>query len=91
MKFFLKIVLVLALLLIAIKLSPLIFVATLIGLVMAAVLGAAGLSLLAIFCAIVAGILAVLAPIWIPVLIIMGAISLFRKPARQSPPPTTAA
>jgi len=79
MKLFLKILLVAALLFVAIKLSPLIFVMTLGALLAATVLGAAGLSLLAVFLVVLMVLAAALAPIWLPILVIMGLISLFRK------------
>jgi hypothetical protein len=87
MKTFLKIVLIVALLLVAIKLSPVIFVLTLIGLLAAAMLGAVGFSLLiALFCVVLA-VAAALAPIWIPVLLIMGVIALFKKLNEPRPEP----
>jgi hypothetical protein len=91
MKTFLKILLVAALLVVAIKLSPVVFVTALIGLLVAAVLGAIGLSLVAALFAVVLALAAALAPIWIPVLIIMGAISLFKKLNNRPEPPVMAA
>ena len=89
MKTFLKILLVAALLLI--KLSPVVFVAAVVGLLVAAVLGAIGLSLVAGLLAVVLSLVAALAPIWIPVLAIMGAISLFKKLNDRPEPPVLAA
>ena len=91
MKTFLKIMLVVMLLFVAIKLSPLIFGATIIGLLVAAILGAAGLSILAVFLAIFVGLATVLAPIWIPVLLIVGVIALFKKINQRSAPPAMSA
>jgi hypothetical protein len=91
MKTFLTILLVAALLLVAIKLSPVVFVAAVVGLLMAAVLGVVGLSLLAALLAVVVALAAALAPIWIPVLLIMGAVSLFKKLNDRPEPPVLAA
>ncbi len=91
MKTFLKILLVAALLLVAIKLSPVVFVAAVAGLLAAAVLGAIGLSLLAALLAVVVALAAALAPIWIPVLLIMGAVSLFKKLGDRPVPPALTA
>lgn len=91
MKTFLKIFLIAVLLIVAIKLSPVVFVAALIGLLAAAVLGVVGLSLVAALLAIVIALAAALAPIWIPVLLIMGTISLFKKLSGRSGPPMMAA
>ena len=91
MKTFLKILLVAAILIVAIKLSPVVFVAAAIGLLAAAVLGVIGLSLLAALVAVVVAVAAALAPIWIPVLAIVGAVSLFKKlNDRPAPPVLTA-
>jgi len=83
MKTFLKILLIAALLIVAIKLSPVIFVGALLGLLAAAVLGAVGISLVAGLLAVLIALTVALAPIWIPILVIMGLISLFR---RKEPP-----
>jgi hypothetical protein len=91
MKTFLKILLVAALLILAIKFSPIIFIGALAGLVVAAALGAVGLSLLAGLCAIVLVAALALSPIWVPVLVIMGLVSLFRRDARPAPTPTAVA
>ncbi len=91
MKTFLKILLVAVLLIVAIKISPLMFVAALIGLLAAAVLGAVGLSLVAALVAIAIALVAALAPIWIPVLLIMGAISLCKRFNHRPQPPVIAA
>lgn len=79
MKTFLKILLVAAVLIVAIKLSPVIFVGAILGLLAAAVLGSIGLSLVALFIAVLVALTAVLAPIWIPVLCIIGLGKLFRR------------
>jgi hypothetical protein len=91
MKTFLKILLVAVLLLVAIKLSPIVFIAALIGLVVAALLGVVGISLLAGLFAVCVALAAALAPIWIPVLMIMGAISLYKKLNDQPQPPVMSA
>lgn len=85
MKTFLKVLLVAALLIVAIKFSPLIFLGALAGLVVAAVLGAIGLSLFAVLLAVILAVTLALAPIWVPVLVVMGMISLFRKEAPTPP------
>jgi len=79
MKTFLKVLFIAALLIVAIKLSPMIFVGSMLGLLVAAALGVLGLSLLAILCSVLIAITVALAPIWIPFLVVMGLISLFRR------------
>ncbi len=78
MKTFLKILLVAALLVIAIKLSPVLFLGAIVGLIAAAVLGSIGLSLVAAFLAVALALVVALAPIWIPVLCVIGLVKLFR-------------
>lgn len=93
MKTFLKILLVAALLIIAIKFSPVIFVFALAGLVAAAVLGVVGLSLVAALLAVLLAFAVALSPIWIPVLAIVGLVSLFKRSGRANgatPPPVAA-
>ena len=85
MKSFLKILLVAALLIVAIKLSPVIFLGALVGLLVAAVLGAVGLSLVAALLAVALALAVALSPVWIPVLAVMGLISLFKKSGRAAP------
>ena len=91
MKTFLKVLLIAALLIVAIKLSPVIFVGALLGLIATAVLGAIGISLVAGLLAVLIALTVALAPIWIPVLVVMGLISLFRKNGSAAPPPVVAA
>ena len=91
MKTVLKVILIVALLLIAIKLSPIIFVAALAGLLVATILGALGLSLLAAFAAIVIALAVALSPIWIPILVIVGVISLIKRANSQPQSPAVAA
>ena len=79
MKTFCKVLIIVAILLIAVKLSPIVFVLALAGLLVAALLGALGLSLLAGFAILVIALAAALSPIWIPVLVIVGLIALFKK------------
>ncbi len=79
MKTFLKVLLIAALLIVAIKLSPVIFIGAILGLIAAAVLGAIGLSLVAVLAGVLIAFALALSPIWIPVLVVMGLISLFRR------------
>ncbi len=85
MKTFLKVLLLAALLLIAIKFSPVIFLGAIVGLLLAVVLGALGISLIAALFAVVLALAVALSPIWIPVLVVLGLISLFRKSERTPP------
>jgi hypothetical protein len=85
MNTFLKVLLVAAVLILAIKFSPFIFLGGIVGLMLAAVLGAVGLSLLVVLLGIVLAIAVALSPIWVPVLVIMGFVSLFRRDARPAP------
>ena len=87
MKTFLKVLLIAALLIVAIKLSPVIFIGALLGLIAAAVLGAVGISLVAALVAVLIAFAVALSPIWIPILVIMGLISLFKKNSNESQPP----
>ena len=89
MKTFLKILLVAALLVLAIKFSPVLFCLALAGLIAAAVLGAVGLSLATALVAILLAFAVALAPIWVPVLIVIGLVSLFRRD--NNTPPVAAA
>lgn len=91
MKTFLKISLIVLLSLIAIKFIPIVSLGALVGLLVAAVLGAIGLSLLAALVAVAIALGLALSPIWIPVLVVMGAISLFRKLGDRPAPPVVAA
>jgi hypothetical protein len=79
MKTFLKVLLLAALLIVAIKLSPLIFLGAIIGLCAAAVLGVVGLSLLAVLVSVLIAFAVALSPIWIPVLAVVGLVKLFRS------------
>ena len=85
----LKVLLMAALLIVAIKFSPVIFVGVIAGLIVAAVLGAVGISLVAALFAVMLAVAVALSPIWIPVLVVLGLISLFRK--HERPPPAVAA
>jgi hypothetical protein len=93
MKTFLKVLLLAVLLILALKFSPLIFLAGVAGLVVAAVLGAVGLSLLAVLLAVALAFTLALAPIWLPVLAVVGLVKLFRRDAAVPPalPPAAAA
>lgn len=86
MKTFLKVLLLAVLLIIAIKLSPLIFIGAVLGLLAAIALGTLGLSLVAALLAVALALTVALAPIWIPVLLVIGLINLFRKSDRTVPP-----
>jgi hypothetical protein len=88
MKTFLKVLLMAVLLIVAIKFSPFIFIGALVGLVVAAVLGALGLSLLAALLAIMVAVVLALSPIWLPILVVMGMVSLFRRESRPVAVPT---
>jgi hypothetical protein len=87
MKTFLKVLLIAALLVVAIKLSPVIFVAAIAGVIASAVLGVVGISLLAALLGVLLALAVALSPIWIPVLAVVGLCSLFR---RKEPPIVTA-
>jgi hypothetical protein len=86
-----KVLLIVVVLLVAIKLSPIIFMLALMGLLAAAFLGAVGLSMLAVFAAIMLTLAVALSPIWIPVLVIVGLVSLLKKANRPSQSPPLAA
>jgi hypothetical protein len=79
MKTFLKIVLLALLVYVVIKISPALFVFAVAGLLIAGALGAIGLSLLVVLAAVGVGLVVALAPIWLPVLLVIGLISLFRR------------
>lgn len=91
MKTFLKVLLMAAILIIAIKFSPVIFIGAIVGLVAAGILGVVGISLVAALLAVLVAFAVALSPIWIPVLVIMGLVSLFRKTGERTPPPMVAA
>jgi hypothetical protein len=83
MKTFLKVLLIAALLIVAIKLSPVLFVAAVAGVIASAELGIIGVSLIAALIAVLLAFAVALSPIWIPVLAVVGICSLFR---RKAPP-----
>jgi hypothetical protein len=87
MKTLLKVLLIAALLIVAIKLSPVIFVGALLGLIAAAVLGAVGISLVAALVGVLIACAVALSPIWIPILVILGLVSLFKKNGNAAQPP----
>jgi len=91
MKTFLKITLVVVLALIALKLSPILLLGALVGLLAAIVLGAVGFSLVVALLALAIAAAVALSPIWIPVLIVMGVISLFKRLGDNPSNPTVAA
>jgi hypothetical protein len=84
MKTFLKIALMVLLVVVAVKLSPLILLAALGGLLVAGVVGALGLSLVAVLLAVTLALAAVLSPIWVPGLLAVGIISLWRRHHRPA-------
>lgn len=86
MKTFLKILLLAVVVYLAIKISPLLFVAAFAGLAAAMVFGLVGISLLGVLAGVLLGLVIALAPIWIPVLVIVGLVSLFRSNERTPPP-----
>lgn len=88
MKTFLKVLLVAALLIVVIKFSPVIFIGALAGLVVAGLLGLVGLSLIFAVLGIALAVVLALSPIWVPVLVLMGLVSLFRRDERPAPPPS---
>ena len=96
MKTFLKISLIVVLALLALKFLPVFLVGGIAGLLIAAVLGVVGVSLvvalLAALLAVALGLACALSPIWIPVLVVMGAISVFKKLGdKPAAPPVIAA
>lgn len=91
MKTFLKILLIIVLALLALKFLPVILVGAFVGLLLAALLGAFGLTLVALLLAVGIALALALSPIWIPVLIVMGLISLFKKLGDRPAPPVMAA
>lgn len=86
MKTFFKVLLLVVVALIAIKLLPLTiglgFVA---GLVVVGLI-AAGLSVIAGVAVLTVALAAVLAPVWIPALLLVGLIALIRRATRKGPP-----
>lgn len=88
MKTFLKILLLVSVALVAIKLLPLtIGVGFAVGLLLVGLV-MAGLSLLAGIAVIGLALGAVLAPVWIPALLLVGLIVLIRRMTRKSTPAT---
>lgn len=85
MKTFLKILLAAVLLLLALKISPVLFLAALVGLVAAGVLGVVGLTLIGLLLGVVVAFAIALSPIWIPVLIVIGLVKLFRREVEPAP------
>ena len=91
MNTFLKVLLAAVLLIVAIKISPILFVAAFAGLIVAVILGALGLSLLAALVAVVIAFAVALSPIWIPVLCVIGLVKLFNRGDETDAPPAPAA
>jgi hypothetical protein len=90
MNTFLKIFLIVVLALLALKFLPVILIGAFVGLLLAAILGAFGLTLVALLLAVGIALALALSPIWIPVLIVMGLISLFKKMGNKPAPPIMA-
>ncbi len=91
MNTFLKIFLIVVLSLLALKFLPVILLGAFAGLLLAAILGGVGLTLVALLLAVGIALAVALSPIWIPVLIVMGLISLFKKLGDKPAPPVMAA
>lgn len=93
MKTFVKVLLLAILLIVAIKFSPVLFIGALVGLFAAAVLGAVGFGLIAALLGVLLCLALALSPIWVPVLIVLGLISLFRRENKTggTPPPVAPA
>jgi hypothetical protein len=87
----LRIFLIVVLALLALKFLPVILIGAFVGLLLAAGLGALGLTLVALLLAVGIALALALSPIWIPVLIVMGLISLFKKLGEKPAPPVMAA
>jgi hypothetical protein len=82
MKTFLKVLLIVALAILAVKLLPITLVAGCIFAVGVALLAAVGVSLVALGLCISLAIAALLSPIWIPVLALVGIIALIKRHRR---------
>lgn len=91
MKTFLKVSLIIVLSLLAIKFIPFMFLGAMDGLLIAALLGMLGLGLVAALLAVAVALALALSPIWIPVLVVMGVISLFKKLNERPVPPVMTA
>ncbi|HVZ66073.1 MAG TPA: hypothetical protein VG936_16015 [Lacunisphaera sp.] len=79
MNTFLKILLIVVACLLALKFLPVILVGAFVGIILAGILGAFGLTLVALLLIVGIAVALALSPIWIPVLIVMGLISLYKK------------
>lgn len=82
MKTFIKVLLVALLVIVAIKLCPLILLAALVTLLGALLLGTLGLSALAGVLLVALLVAVVLSPLWVPVLLVVGIVALWRKSRR---------
>ncbi|MEO6244409.1 MAG: hypothetical protein ABIQ12_03155 [Opitutaceae bacterium] len=85
MNSFLKIFLLVVLVLVAIKLLPLTLAAGCVLGLAVGVLMIAGVSALAGVLAVAVGVVAALAPLWIPVLAVVGLIAVIRRLNRRDP------
>jgi hypothetical protein len=85
-KTFLKVLLIVALAIVAIKLLPLTLAAGCILAVGVAILAAVGVSVVALGLLVSLAIVALLAPVWLPVLALIGIIALVKRHRRT---PTT--
>jgi hypothetical protein len=79
MKTFLKILLIVVAVIVAVKLLPIAFAAGCLTAGLLAGLAAFGVSMMALLACAGLLVLAILSPIWIPVLAIVGIVALFRR------------
>lgn len=79
MKTFLKILLIVVAVVVAVKLLPIAFIAGCVAAGLLAALAVLGVSLAALLVCAALGVAAVLSPIWVPVLAIIGIVSLYRR------------
>lgn len=79
MKTFLKVLLIVVAVIVAVKLLPIAFIAGCVAAGLLAALAVLGVSLAALLVCAALGVAAVLSPIWVPVLAIIGIVSLCRR------------
>jgi hypothetical protein len=79
MKTFLRVLLILLLALLVLKLLPLIFILGLGLFIAVVVVGALALGLAGALLGVAVGLVAVLSPIWVPALIVVGIIALLKR------------
>lgn len=85
MNTFWKVLLIVLALIVAIKLSPILFLGAFVGLLLATILGAVGISLLTALGSVAIAFTLALSPIWVPVLLVLGILSLVRKDRPVAP------